>query len=1134
MRCSKCDGDNREGRKFCAACGAPLVVTCPKCGATNQPEERFCGDCGAALLTKSQSPASSPSAPDTATTADQTGVGAIVDGERKTVTALFADIKGSTELLEDLDPEAARVIIDPALKLMIEAAHRYDGYVVQSTGDGIFVLFGAPVAHEDHPQRALYAALRMQEEMQRYSSKLREAGDLPLEARVGVNTGEVVVRSIETSLGHTEYTPIGHTANLASRIQALAPTGSIAVSEATRRLCQGYFILRPLGPTEVKGLSEPVNVYEVTGLGSLRTRRQRSTGQGLSKFVGREREMAAMLRALEMVKMGQGQLVGVMGEAGLGKSRLLYEFKAISQSGCLTLETFSVSHGKASAYLPIIELLNNYCEIERDDDAHKRREKVTGKVVMLGHALEDSLPYLFSLLDIAEGVDSLAHMDGKIKKRRTLETVKRILLRESLNQPLIVIFEDLHWVDQATQEFLNMLADSIGTAKILLLVNYRPEYSHHWNSKTYYTQLRLGPIGRENAEQIVTALVGDDAATEPLRRLIIDKTEGNPFYMEETVQLLLDEGALVRNGTIKLTRPLADLKIPPTVQAILATRIDRLPAGEKDLLQILAVMGKEYPLGLIRKVTGKPEDELEQMLGDLQFGEFIYEQPALPDVVYTFKHTLTHEVAYRSVLNERRKPLHERTAEAIESLFADQLDDHLPELASHYRRSGNTNKAIHYLRLAAEQAARRCAHEEAIGLFNSALEKLARVPEGQERMRREVELRLALIGSLVANQGYAAPEVAESARLALELSSELGEPELHFSTLMFAWGFNLVGRDLEGAGENSRKLIELAQRTRDPAMKVHANFASGAVSVFCGELHVARARLEQAVAHDPPRLAWMPQDPRVVALSYLSLALWLLGRPSAAVEMAREAVGRARGLGHPMSLAFALSYGAMLHLYQRDPASAYELADEARTVAMEHGFRYWSALGSTYRSIAQAVLGRTEEGIEEILAGIDSYRATGSALGAAAVVVGLVSSYLKAGLADEAQRTAEQQLRTFDQTGERMSEAELYRLRGEALLMRQAQRSEAEQTPPGSAYRIKNPNVKEAEQCFRRAIAIAREQDAKSWELRATTSLAHLLGNTSRRHEARATLATIYDWFTEGFDTADLKDARALLDELST
>jgi class 3 adenylate cyclase/tetratricopeptide (TPR) repeat protein len=1121
MHCSKCGSENSAAKKFCGDCGAPLANRCPNCRSDNPAGKRFCGECGCALIGNAQ-PGAAQSRTGSITfdiriAPEQTDVALVIEGERKTVTALFADIKGSTELMEDLDPEEARAIIDPALKLMMEAVRRYDGYVVQSTGDGIFALFGAPVAHEDHPQRALYAALRMQEEMRRYSSKLREVGGLPIEARVGVNTGEVVVRSISTSQGHTEYTPIGHTANLASRMQALAPTGSIAVSEATCRLCQGYFILRPLGPTRVKGLSEPVNVYEATGLGSLRTRLQRSAGRGLSKFVGREREMAAMRHALELVKKGRGQVVATMGEAGLGKSRLLYEFKATSQSGVLTLETFSVSHGKASAYLPIVELLNNYFELEAEDDARKRREKMAGKVVMLDRALEDSLPYLFSLLGIAEGEDPLTQMDGQIKKRRTLETIKRILLRESLNQPLIVIFEDLHWIDEATQEFLNLLADSIATAKTLLLVNYRPEYSHRWNSKTYYTQLRLDPLGRESAEEMLTALLGGDTAMQPLRRLIIDKTEGNPFYMEETVQVLLDEGALLRNGTIKLTKPLSELKIPPTVQAILAARIDRLPAGEKDLLQTLAVMGKEFPLGLVRKVTGKPDGELELMLGDLQLAEFIYEQPALPDIEYTFKHALTHEVAYGSVLNERRKPLHERTAEALESLFADQLDDHLPELAGHYRRSGNTNKAIYYLRMAGEQVARRCAHEEAISLFNSALEMLARVPESRERMRREIELRLDLIGSLVANKGYAAPEVAESAQRALELSSEIGEAELHFSALMFVWAFHQVSRDLERAGETSRQLIELAERAREPAMIVQANFANGAVSVFCGELHAARARLEQAASiHDLPPLAGTPQDPRVAALSFLALTLWLLGYPAAAVEMTREAVGRARGLGHPMSLAFALCYGAMLHLCCRDAEAAHELANEARRVAMEHGFRYWSALGSTYRGIARSALGRTDVGIAETLDGMKSYRSTGSALGAAAVVVGLVTSYLKADLADEAHEAAEQQLSTFERTGARMSEAELYRLKGEALLIRKAPQSGAEQTMARGAYRIVNRNVGEAEQCFRRAIAVAREQDARSWELRATTSLARLLRDTSRRDEARAMLAEIYGWFTEG------------------
>jgi class 3 adenylate cyclase len=546
MRCSKCRCENPADNNFCARCGNSLAQLCAKCGAENSPSSNFCGKCGASLAKHESAasgiPAARKSAADIRVVAEEAETSAL-DGERKTVTALFADIKGSTELMEDLDPEEARAIIDPALKVMIEAAHRYEGYVVQSTGDGILALFGAPVAHEDHPQRALFAALRMQEELHSYSAKVVADGGMPIEGRVGVNTGEVVVRSITTGAGQTEYTPIGHTTNLASRMQVVAPTGSIAISEQTRKFVEGYFALKPLGPTRVKGVSEPVNVYEVTGLGPLRTRLQRSAGRGLTKFVGREREMEALKHAAELARQGHGQIVAAMAEPGVGKSRLYFEFKATSQSGWMVLETFSISHGKASAYLPVLDLLHGYFKITSEDDPRTRREKVNGKVLTLDRTLEDAVPYLFSLLGIVEGADPLAQMDGQLKKRRTLEAIKRILLRESLNQPLMVIFEDLHWIDEATQEFLNLLADSLGTAKLLLLVNYRPECSHKWNSKTYYTQLRLDPLGKESADEMLTALLGDGKDLIPLKRLIIERTEGNPFFMEEIVQVLLDEGA---------------------------------------------------------------------------------------------------------------------------------------------------------------------------------------------------------------------------------------------------------------------------------------------------------------------------------------------------------------------------------------------------------------------------------------------------------------------------------------------------------------------------------------------------------------------------------------------------------------
>ncbi|HEY6420941.1 MAG TPA: adenylate/guanylate cyclase domain-containing protein, partial [Candidatus Binataceae bacterium] len=407
MRCTKCGSDNRDGRKFCAKCGVALARQCPRCGASNEPGEDFCGECGAALAANAVAAATRPpqaasAAPDIRVTPEQPEASTTIEGERKTVTALFADIKGSMDLMEDIDPEEARAIVDPALKLMIDAAHRYGGYIVQSTGDGIFALFGAPNAHEDHPQRALFAALRMQEELKRYADQLRERGQPPLSVRVGVNCGEVVVRSIQTGDEHTEYTPIGHSISLASRLQTLAAPGSVVIGESVRKFVEGYFQLKALGASRIKGVSEPVNLYEVTGLGPLRTRLQRSAGRGYTKFVGRQREMDAMKAAADQAKTGRGQIVAAMAEAGVGKSRLLFEFKATSAADWMVLEAFSVSHGKASSYLPVIDLLHSYFKIASHDDQRTRREKIAGRIAILERTLEDTIPYLYSLVGIAE------------------------------------------------------------------------------------------------------------------------------------------------------------------------------------------------------------------------------------------------------------------------------------------------------------------------------------------------------------------------------------------------------------------------------------------------------------------------------------------------------------------------------------------------------------------------------------------------------------------------------------------------------------------------------------------------------------------------------------------------------------
>ena len=845
MTCAKCKTENPEGLKFCIECGGALKAGCAACGFENLPMAKFCGHCGASLVAASR-PLENESSQVPVRVADAPAVDTL-EGERKTVTALFADIKGSTELMRDLDPEEARAIVDPVLQLMMAAVHRYGGYVAQSTGDGILALFGAPVANEDHPQRALHAALAMQEELHRYADRLRKEGKIPVEARVGVNTGEVVVRTIQIG-GHTEYTPVGHVTNLAARMQTAAPSGSIAASEATQRLCEGYFEFRALGPTAVKGLNAPIEVYEVLRAGPLRTHFQLSARRGLTRFVGREREMAAMAGALEQAKAGHGQIVAAVGEAGAGKSRLMYEFKATIPDGCKVLEAYSVSHGKASAWLPVIELLKSYFEIADEDDDSRRSEKVEAKARGLDPALADTLPYILSLLGIAGAGASLAMMDARIRRRRTLEAVKRIIIRESLRQPLVVIFEDLHWIDAETQELLDLLVDSVASARILMLVNYRPEYHHAWSNRTCYTQLRLDPLGGQSADEMLHALLGGDASLQSLKRLIIEKTQGNPFFMEEIVRALVEQGVLVRNGATRLTKPLTEIHVPPTVHGILASRIDALPASEKGLLQTLAVIGKDFPLNLVRHITASPDDRLEPMLKGLQAGEFIYEQPALGEAEYTFKHALTQEVAYSSVLIERRRLLHERTGEAIEALFKERIDDHLAELAHHYSRTRNTRKAVEYLFRAGNQAQPVPLTPKRSAGFPLPWSCSSSLPDDAERARQELSVQSALGSSLANVKGWAAAELEPVYARARELCAQIRDPALAFRPLFGQWLIRFWKLELDNAMELADELLATAEDAKDPAMLLVGNSARGVTLLQLGELVSANEHLEKALA----------------------------------------------------------------------------------------------------------------------------------------------------------------------------------------------------------------------------------------------------------------------------------------------
>jgi class 3 adenylate cyclase len=578
MKCPRCQHENPQGARFCEECATPLARTCSNCGAALSATAKFCPACAHPVAAAAGTPSRSPDTYTPKHLAEKILTSkAALEGERKQVTVLFADLKGSMELLADRDPEEARKILDPVLELMMEAVHRYEGTVNQVMGDGIMALFGAPVAHEDHAVRACYAALRMQASLSALGEQLLRSQGVPIQVRVGLNSGEVVVRSIGSDL-HMDYTAVGQTTHLAARMEQIAGPGSILMTAETLRLAEGYVDVKPLGLVPVKGVSEPVEVYEIMGAGTVRRRLQATmAARSLSRFVGRDTEVEQLRRALQQAGEGHGQLVAVIGEPGVGKSRLFFEFtRSYRTQSWLVLESGSVSYGKATPYLPVIDLLKAYFKIEDRDDQRQVREKVTGKLLTLDRALESSVPALLALLDIPVDDTDWQASDPRQRRQRTLDAVKRLLLAESCVQPLLLVFEDLHWIDSETQAFLDTFFESLPTTRILVLVNYRPEYQHTWGRKTYYIQLRIDPLPAQNADELLHALLGPDPGLDPLRRLLIQRTEGNPFFLEESVRTLVETGALAgERGAYRLARAVQTLQIPATAQAMLAARIDR-------------------------------------------------------------------------------------------------------------------------------------------------------------------------------------------------------------------------------------------------------------------------------------------------------------------------------------------------------------------------------------------------------------------------------------------------------------------------------------------------------------------------------------------------------------------------------
>jgi class 3 adenylate cyclase/tetratricopeptide (TPR) repeat protein len=1019
---------------------------------------------------------------------------AALEGERKQVTVLFADLKGSTELIASLDPEAARRLLDPALHLMMEAVHRYEGTVNQVLGDGIMALFGAPVAHEDHAARACYAALAMQAALQRYAEEVRRTQGLAVQMRVGLNAGEVVVRAIGNDL-HMDYSAVGQTTHLAARMEQLATPGSILLTATTLRLVEGLVRVNALGPVPVKGLAEPVEVFELVGVTTVRRRLQAAVARGLSRFVGRDHELESLQQALQQAGAGHGQMVAVVGEAGVGKSRLVYEFVHSHRTrGWLVLESASVSYGKATPYFPVLDLLRRYCHVEDGDDARTIRAKVTGQVLTLDAALQEAIPALLSLLDALPDDSPFLKLDPPQRRQRTLDALKRILLRESQVQPLVLVFEDLHWIDTETQALLDSLVESLPTARTFLLVNYRPEYQHGWGNKTYYTQLRLDPLPPASANELLQALLGDDASLAPLTQLLIARTQGNPFFLEESVRTLVETQVLVgERGAYCLAKALPGIQVPATVQAVLAARLDRLPPAEKQLLQTAAVIGTEVSLPLLQAIAELPEGTLHHGLAHLQAAEFLYETYLFPECIYTFKHALTHEVAYGSLLQERRQGLHARVAAGLEGLYTDRLDEQVERLAHHALRGEVWDKAVTYCQQSGTRASDRAAFREAVIYFEQALQALAHLPKPGDTRGLAIDLRLALRGPVFVLGEYrrclALLGEAEALARAFDDRARLGRVLAGMTSILRVTG------DHDGAIAAGQQAFELAVALGESALQMEAAYRLGqayyAIGDFGRAVELLRQNVEAADRESgTPRTAFRIQSQAMLARASSTLGAFAEGR-----RHGEEALRLATLAGRGQTPIVAHGYLGELYLAQGDLEQAIRVLEPGLALCRAAGDRDFLRVIATALGPAYALQGRLEEGRVLLEEGISESLRTGGVLALASRVAWLSEVCRLAGRGEEAWQHARQALDLARQHKE---------CGNEALALHQLGVVYAHASPPDAV---------QAEAYYQQALVLAEALGMRPLQAHCHRSLGMLYAKTGQQEQARTELAAAIDLY---------------------
>ncbi len=1110
MQCPRCQQKNPPQALFCMKCGAGLTLTCASCRTELPISAAFCFACGRPVAT---TPAAERApGPETYTPrhlAEKILISrSALEGERKQVTVLFCDIADSSQLAERLDPEAMHELMDRALRLMAEAVHRYDGTVNQFLGDGLMALFGAPVALEDHAVRAVQAALAIQETFGGYSQQLAQERGVELRLRQGLNTGLVVVGRIGDDL-RMDYTAVGDTTHLAARVQALAEPGTILVTEVTHRLVAGYVRSEALGPVAIKGRGEPVSVHRVTGRRRSRTRLEVSAERGLTELVGRERELGLLRDCLARVKAGRGQVVGIVGEAGVGKSRLLYEFrKALEGERVTWLEGHCVAYGQATPYLPVLEILRTNFQIEEGDNALQIQEKLRQGVHRLDPGLEKILPFLQALFGPPGADETLKHLEPKDKRQKTFEAIRTLTVAGSQRRPHVVIVEDLHWIDQTSEDYLAFLVAGLAGIPLLLLTTHRPGYAIRWADTPYYTQIALDLLAEGETEALVAALLGSHTLPAELLRLVHEKAEGNPLFVEEIATSLLERGMLVRrNGEILWTGG-APVEVPASIQDLIRARIDRLEEPVKRTVQAAAVIGREFGLRLLMRIS-EMAAEVQQYLETLKHVALIHETQFFPELEYVFKHAVIQDVAYQSLLAQRRKELHGAIGRAIEDLYADRLEEQAPILAYHYARSERQDKAIEYALLAGDRAARLYANAEAKTYYEQALTMARALPASPEAQRAEIDaaLKLATVGVTREDMQRDQANLQTARALAEQLQDQ---PRL--ARLLYWLGrIPYVLGDSRTALEYARQSLEIAELLGDQALVAPpVNLMARAYSLM-SEFAKSAPLIERSV-EQMKRLGNTTEEASITA--YAGWVLGLVGEFESALQYVDRGLQLARDIQNPFTEAAARFFHGIPRLLRGEWDGAIADFQEARRIAERTGDLFRVYMTKHWEGLACIRAGDPGRGrvlLEEALA---LSAQIGTKMQHSYVKANLAAALLAMGELDAAVPLCQEALRLAEEAGDHFGKALAHQTLAEAL------------------FRLDPADRPQAEGAIVEAIRVQQEIGAKPELARSYVSYARLLKAWGERERARGYLGQATGMFREMGMAWDLERAEQVLREL--